>query len=68
MKSSTPCLYLLIRVLNPELNALRKRAAKLSRISPFSSRYGFRIMAGESVRAFSAEMPTATAIVIPNCV
>ena len=38
MKSSTPCLYLLIRVLNPELNALRKRAAKLSRISPFSSR------------------------------
>jgi len=71
MKSITPCLYLLTKAPNAVLKALRKRAAKLSRISPFSSRYGFRIMAqsaGDSVRALTAERPTATAIVIPNCV
>ena len=71
MKSSTPCLYFLTMTPNAALKALRKRAAKLSRISPFSSRYGFMIRAqsaGDSVRAFTAERPTATAIVIPNCV
>ena len=38
MKNITPCLYLLIMAVKIALNALRKRAAKLSRISPFSSR------------------------------
>ncbi len=38
MKSSTPCLYLSIIVSKAVLKALRKRAAKLSRIWPFSSR------------------------------
>ena len=37
MKNMTPCLYLPTMALNAVLNALRKRAAKLSRISPFSS-------------------------------
>ena len=53
------------------LYALRKRAAKLSLTSPFSSTYGFSISAhraGDRVRALMADKPTATAMVIPNCV
>ena len=38
MKSITPCLYLFTSVEKIVLKALRKRAAKLSFISPFSSR------------------------------
>ena len=42
MKSSTPCLYLLTIVPNVVLNALRKRAAKLSRICAVLVDVGFQ--------------------------
>lgn len=69
-KKSTERMYRSVRTSNDALNALRNRAAKLAFVFPFSSLYGRSISAqsaGESVKALTAEMPTATAIVIPNC-
>ena len=71
MNNNTPRVYLPDMIVNEALNALRKRAAKLFFSLPFSSLYGFiskAQRAGESVKALIAEMPTATAIVIPNWV
>ena len=71
IKKSTPFLYLAIRASKAVLNALRKREAKLFFCVPSSLIYGFSISAhnaGLRVNALIAEIPTATAIVRPNCV
>ena len=71
MKSSTPCLYLLIRAAESRVECLAEAGRKV--VAHLSVFVEVRFQdegasAGESVRAFNAEIPTATAIVIPNCV
>ena len=71
MKNFTPPLYLSTTALKPVLNFLRKRAEKLSISFPFSSMYGLSriaLSAGAKVKEFKAEIPTDTAMVIPNWV
>ena len=71
MKNLTPFLYLSTIAVNPVLNFFLNLAEKLSISFPFSSMYGLRRMAlnaGARVNELIAEIPTATAIVIPNCV
>ena len=69
MKKRTMPLYFSTTTSKAALNALRKRAAKFCFWVPSSLMYGFSSRAqsaGLSVRAFTAEIPTATAIVSPN--
>ena len=69
MKNITPFLYLPSTALNEALYAARTRPLMLFAL--FVPSYG-RIMmahkAGQSVNAEIMEMPTAVAIVTPNCV
>ena len=69
MKKRTMPLYFSTTTSKAALNALRKRVAKFCFWVPSSLMYGFSSRAqsaGLSVRAFTAEIPTATAIVSPN--
>ena len=69
--NSTTCLYLFTTAPNPASNALWKRLEKLAFCPGMTSSCGVIIMAqraGESVSELINEIPTATAIVSPNCV
>ena len=68
---STRCLYLFTTAPNAVSNALWKRLEKLAFLPSTISSCGVMIKAqraGERVSEFTSEIPTATAIVRPNCV
>ena len=69
MTRSTPTLYFLMVLSNMRLKPAWKRETNELFFSFFSASCGFRNMAhnaGDSVKAFNAEMTILTAIVTPN--
>ena len=70
-KYFTPTLYLRTILPKAASKAKWKREEKLSLLPSVASEWGVMMRAqsaGLSVRALTADMPTATAIVRPNCV
>jgi len=69
MKNITPFLYLPSTALNEALYAARTRPLMLFALFvPSDGRIMMAHKAGQSVNAEIMEMPTAVAIVTPNCV
>ena len=69
MKNMTPFLYLPNTALNEALYAARTRPLMLFALFvPSDGRIMMAHKAGQSVNAEIMEMPTAVAIVMPNCV
>jgi len=69
MKNMTPFLYLPSTALNEALYAARTRPLMLFALFvPSDGRIMMAHKAGQSVNAEIMEMPTAVAIVMPNCV
>ena len=71
IKNFAPILYFRTIRLNAESNAIRKRVENSGFFPSTSISFGRSIRAhkaGESVSALMAEIPTATAMVMPNCV